>query len=163
MNKEIDAALKVLKQSSKQLTESRKKVIPSIEKQIVNQLVELGMPNARLVVDCKSGADYSENGCDDINFQFSANKKGELAAIPKVASGGEMSRVMLCIKALLSVSKGLPTIIFDEIDTGVSGEVADKMGGIMQEISENIQVISITHLPQIAVKGKHHYKVYKKE
>ncbi|MGQ1783930.1 MULTISPECIES: DNA repair protein RecN [unclassified Saccharicrinis] len=163
LNKEIEAAFKVLKQSGSRLSASRKKVIPAIEKQIVDQLVELGMPNARLVVDCKLLNEFSENGFDDINFLFSANKKGELSAIPKVASGGEMSRVMLCIKALLSVSKGLPTIIFDEIDSGVSGEVADKMGRIMQDISKNIQVISITHLPQIAVKGKHHYKVYKKD
>ncbi len=158
---EISGALDLLSVSGKRLSDSRKKVIPSIEKQIVKQLVELGMPNARLVIECNVLKEYAEKGCDDIGFQFSANKKGELSDIPKVASGGEMSRVMLCIKALLSASKGLPTIIFDEIDTGVSGEVADKMGSIMQDISKSIQVISITHLPQIAVKGKHHYKVYK--
>lgn len=161
LNKDIDNALKTLEESGKVLTDSRKKVIPSIEKQIVAQLVELGMPNARLVVDCSHLKEFTAHGRDHIDFQFSANKKGELSAIPKVASGGEMSRVMLCIKALLSESKGLPTIIFDEIDTGVSGEIADKMGSIMQQIAKNIQVISITHLPQIAVKGKHHYKVYK--
>ena len=161
--KKIEAASKVLRQSAKKLTDSRKKVITGIEKHIVGQLIELGMPNARLVVECKPLDDFAEHGADDIHFLFSANKKGELSAIPKVASGGEMSRVMLCIKALLSASKGLPTIIFDEIDTGVSGEVADKMGTIMQEIATNIQVISITHLPQIAVKGKHHFKVYKKD
>ncbi|WP_066627166.1 DNA repair protein RecN [Labilibacter marinus] len=163
LNKEIEKALVGLKISGQKLTKTRTKVIASIEKQIVGQLVELGMPNARLVVDRKDLVEFAENGIDDVNFLFSANKKGELSAIPKVASGGEMSRVMLCIKALLSVSKGLPTIIFDEIDTGVSGEVADKMGQIMQEIAANIQVISITHLPQIAVKGKYHYKVYKKD
>ncbi len=161
LNKDIDAAHKTLEVSGKALTDSRKKVIPAIEKQIVAQLLELGMPNARLVVECSQLKEFTAHGRDDVDFQFSANKKGELAAIPKVASGGEMSRVMLCIKALLSESKGLPTIIFDEIDTGVSGEVADKMGSIMQQIAQNIQVISITHLPQIAVKGKHHYKVYK--
>ncbi|SMO40980.1 DNA replication and repair protein RecN [Saccharicrinis carchari] len=161
LNKDIEAAIKVLQISGKAVSQSRKKVIPAIEKQIVSQLAELGMPNARLVVECSSLKEFTENGHDHIDFQFSANKKGELSAIPKVASGGEMSRVMLCIKALLSESKGLPTIIFDEIDTGVSGEVADKMGDIMQQIAQNIQVISITHLPQIAVKGKHHYKVYK--
>ncbi len=161
LEKEIKVAKSELQISADKLSTSRKKKIPVIEKQLVGQLKELGMPNAQLIVQCDKKEDFTENGLDDINFLFSANKKGELSAIPKVASGGEMSRVMLCIKALLSVSKGLPTIIFDEIDTGVSGEVADKMGSIMQEISENIQVISITHLPQIAVKGKHHYKVYK--
>jgi len=163
LNKKIIAAEKELKQAGDKLTESRKKVLSNIEKTIVGQLVELGMPNATLKVECKPLNNYSENGCDEINFLFSANKNGHLAAIPKVASGGEMSRVMLCIKSLLSISKGLPTIIFDEIDTGVSGEVADKMGRIMQEMSANIQVISITHLPQIAVKGKSHYKVFKQD
>ena len=159
----IKTAEDVLSKSAVKLTNSRKKIIPNIEKQIISQLVDLGMPNAKLVLECKPLHNYTQSGADDIHFLFSANKKTELAPIPKVASGGEMSRVMLCIKALLSKSKGLPTIIFDEIDTGVSGEVADKMGVIMQAISSNIQVISITHLPQIAVKGKHHYKVYKKD
>ncbi len=161
--KEIDKALSELKVISDKLTKSRKKVLKGIEDTIVDQLFELGMPNATLKVVCNVLGEYAEFGNDDIEFLFSANKNGELAAIPKVASGGEMSRVMLCIKSLLSISKGLPTIIFDEIDTGVSGEVADKMGKIMQEISNNIQVISITHLPQIAVKGRQHYKVYKKD
>lgn len=161
--KEIDQSLVGLNKGAKKLSVSRKKVLKNIESTIIAQLLELGMPNAVLVVDCKQSKDFTESGLDDVNFLFSANKNGELAAIPKVASGGEMSRVMLCIKSLLSLSKGLPTIIFDEIDTGVSGEVADKMGRIMQEIAENIQVISITHLPQIAVKGRHHYKVYKKD
>jgi DNA repair protein RecN (Recombination protein N) len=158
---QIDSSLKLLSQSSEKLSKSRKEVLKKIEKTIIGQLVELGMPNAVLVVECNKMQGFSETGIDDVNFLFSANKNGGISAIPKVASGGEMSRVMLCIKSLLSLSKGLPTIIFDEIDTGVSGEVADKMGRIMQEISDNIQVISITHLPQIAVKGRHHYKVYK--
>ncbi|TLX78443.1 DNA repair protein RecN [Labilibacter sediminis] len=161
IEKNIEKATEDLNKSAGRLTTSRDKVLSKIETIIVGQLVELGMPNARLIVDNKKVSEFSENGVDDINFLFSANKTGELSAIPKVASGGEMSRVMLCIKSLLSHSKGLPTIIFDEIDTGVSGVVADKMGSIMKEISGNIQVISITHLPQIAVKGAHHYKVYK--
>ncbi len=161
--KEIDKAINDLKTVSQKLSNSRKKVFKTIENTISGQLLELGMPNAILKVEYKELEDFSASGLDDIEFLFSANKNGELSAIPKVASGGEMSRVMLCIKSLLSISKGLPTIIFDEIDTGVSGEVADKMGRIMQEISSNIQVISITHLPQIAVKGKQHYKVFKKD
>lgn len=158
---QIEVALKVLETAAEKLSASRKKVLKNIEKTIVSQLLELGMPNVTLVLDCQAMSDFGETGIDDIKFLFSANKNGELAAIPKVASGGEMSRVMLCIKSLLSISKGLPTIIFDEIDTGVSGEVADKMGRIMQDIAKHIQVVSITHLPQIAVKGKHHYKVFK--
>ncbi len=161
--KEIDKAAGELKIVSKKLSDSRKKVFKTIENTLTGQLLELGMPNAVLKVEYNVLDEFSASGIDDIEFLFSANKNGELSAIPKVASGGEMSRVMLCIKSLLSISKGLPTIIFDEIDTGVSGEVADKMGKIMQEISNNIQVISITHLPQIAVKGKQHYKVYKKD
>ena len=161
--KQIDLALEELKVVGSKLSGSRKKVLKNIESTIVGQLLELGMPNATLRVVCEPLKDYAENGIDDVNFLFSANKNGALAAIPKVASGGEMSRVMLCIKSLLSISKGLPTIIFDEIDTGVSGEVADKMGKIMQDISKNIQVVSITHLPQIAGKGKQHYKVFKKD
>ncbi len=161
LQKKIDDAEKSLKSVADKLTKSRKKVLAKIEKNIIGQLKDLGMPNANLIVDCKVLKEYAEDGKDEINFLFSANKNGELAAITKVASGGEMSRVMLCIKSILSVSKGLPTLIFDEIDTGVSGEVAAKMGSIMQGIAQNIQVLSITHLPQIAVLGKNHYKVFK--
>ncbi len=163
LNKTIEICKDELGKYAKALTESRKKVFKDIESTISGQLKELGMPNAQLVVNYNKLNDFSEIGIDDINFLFSANKQGQLAEIPKVASGGEMSRVMLCIKALLSASKGLPTIIFDEIDTGVSGEVADKMGQIMQQMAANIQVLSITHLPQIAVKGKQHYKVFKSD
>ncbi len=161
IQKKIDDAEANLRKVAENLTKSRKKVIGNIQKLVVGQLKELGMPNANFMVDCKFLKEYGEDGVDEINFLFSANKNGELAPIIKVASGGEMSRVMLCIKSLLSVSKGLPTMIFDEIDTGVSGEVAAKMGKIMQKIAQNIQVLSITHLPQIAVLGKNHYKVFK--
>jgi DNA repair protein RecN (Recombination protein N) len=119
------------------------------------------MPNVEFKVDNTISKQLTDNGLDDINFLFSANKNGKLGEVSKVASGGEISRVMLCIKSLLSNTKGLPTIIFDEIDTGVSGEVASKMGIIMQEMSAQIQVLSITHLAQIACKGKQHYKVFK--
>jgi DNA repair protein RecN (Recombination protein N) len=100
-------------------------------------------------------------GKDEVAFLFSANKNAEPQPVAKIASGGETARVMLCIKSLLSATSGLPTIVFDEIDTGVSGEIADRMGDIMQEISAGMQVIVITHLPQIAAKGRAHYKVYK--
>ena len=146
-----------------QLTRSRQTVFAVIEKAIASQLHELGMPHARFEVARTPAESLREDGADEIQFLFTANKNSQLADIPKVASGGEMSRVMLCIKALLSSAKGLPTIIFDEIDTGVSGEIADKMGRIMQQVGAGIQVISITHLPQIAGKGAHHYKVYKSD
>lgn len=146
---------------AKMLTESRKAVFETIQHAIEQQLHQLGMPHARFRIYHSQAEGFRDDGFDEIQFLFTANKNGELADIPKVASGGEMSRVMLCIKSLLSSAKGLPTIIFDEIDTGVSGEIADKMGRIMQQIGRNIQVISITHLPQIAGKGANHYKVYK--
>ncbi|MFW6268237.1 MAG: DNA repair protein RecN, partial [Marinilabiliaceae bacterium] len=146
-----------------QLTESREKVFQTIEETVVSQLKELGMPNARFSVNNEAGKYFGPNGVDEISFLFSANKSSDLTDIPKVASGGEISRVMLCVKSLLSSARGLPTIIFDEIDAGVSGEIADRMGRIMQEMGHNIQVISITHLPQIAGKGEHHFKVFKTE
>lgn len=152
-----------VKKLAGQLSDKRQAVFPQMEKAIEIQLRELGMPYAQFRVSRAEAEKLREDGSDEIQFLFTANKNGVLADIPKVASGGELSRVMLCIKALLSSAKGLPTIIFDEIDTGVSGEIADKMGRIMQQISRNIQVISITHLPQIAGKGSHHYKVYKSD
>lgn len=160
---EIAAALKVLQDRSKALTQSREKVFKQIEEFIQGQLRELGMPNARFAVSSQKSSDFGPEGQDEIVFLFSANKSAQLTDIPKVASGGEISRVMLCIKSLLSDAKGLPTIIFDEIDTGVSGEIADRMGRIMQLMGRNIQVISITHLPQIAGKGNRHFKVFKTE
>lgn len=146
-----------------QLTESRKAVFNHIETAVESQLHELGMPHAKFKVSLEKAETLRDDGADEIQFLFTANKNSQLADIPKVASGGELSRVMLCIKSLLSSAKGLPTIIFDEIDTGVSGEIADKMGRIMQQMGSNIQVVSITHLPQIAGKGAHHYKVFKSD
>lgn len=152
---------KKLKKMADLLTRSRRSVFDIITQTILKQLLELGMEHARFEIQHKLLEQPSANGQDEIVFMFSANKNGDMAPIDKVASGGEMSRLMLSIKALLSTSKGLPTIIFDEIDSGVSGEVADKVGRIMGEIAESMQVIAITHLPQIAVKGKHHLKVFK--
>jgi DNA repair protein RecN (Recombination protein N) len=163
LNKAIAEKEELLKKLAAILSESRQKVFASIQKTIEEQLAGLGMPNARFKVSHFLSDDFREDGLDVIQFLFSANKNGELCDIPKVVSGGEMSRLMLCIKSLLSFSKGLPTIIFDEIDTGVSGEIADRMGRIMQDLSQNIQVISITHLPQIAGKGQHHFKVFKRD
>lgn len=157
----IDNLKNELRQVADNLTQRRQTAFPIIEQSLQSRLTDLGMPNARLQVSHQLKADFSEEGQDDIVFLFSANKSGTPAGLDKVASGGEMSRLMLCIKALISSTKGLPTLLLDEIDTGVSGEIADKMGLIMAEMATNIQVISITHLPQIAGRGKNHYKVFK--
>lgn len=151
----------VLVNHAQALTQSRKGVFNHITTSLESQLRELGIPNAVLVISHEEKAQFSASGRDEICFMFAANKNGTPDQIDKVASGGEMSRVMLSIKSLLSKAKGLPTIIFDEIDTGVSGEVADKMGLIMAQMAETIQVVTITHLPQIAAKGKQHFKVFK--
>ena len=146
-----------------QLTVQRHLVVKDIETRVTRQLLSLGMPNSKFKVEISQLATPGINGVDFVSFLFTANKNGVLCEISKVASGGEMSRVMLAIKALISKSKALPTIIFDEIDAGVSGEIADRMGIILKEISTDMQVINITHLPQVAAKGDHHYLVYKRD
>ena len=142
---------------------SRKNAIPKLTKELENLLSELGMQNARFSIELKPTPIYFANGKDKLDFLFSANKGGNFGELKKVASGGELSRIMLAVKTILSANTKLPTIIFDEIDTGVSGEVSNKIAAIMQQMSSNMQVIAITHLPQIASKGKNHYKVFKKE
>lgn len=144
-----------------QLSSARKKAIPEIQKQLVELLTLLGMPYASFKFEFKEVSHYLNNGKDTMQMLFSANKGMDYGLLKKVASGGELSRIMLAIKAILARYSNLPTIIFDEIDTGVSGEVADKMGGIMKDMSSLMQVFAITHLPQIAAKGHQHYKVFK--
>lgn len=143
------------------LSDSRKKIAGEIEARVIRQLLMLGMPNSKFKVEINPLQTVGVMGIDVVSFLFNANKSGELSEISKVASGGEMSRVMLAIKALITKSKALPTIIFDEIDAGVSGDIAERMGLILKEISMDMQVINITHLPQIAAKGDHHYLVFK--
>ncbi|WP_320053807.1 DNA repair protein RecN [uncultured Acetobacteroides sp.] len=143
-----------------QLSEKRKSVTEQIHNYIEHQLSELGMPHAKVQIDINE-TELTNTGIDKVEFLFSANKLLPLQSVAKVASGGEMSRLMLSIKTLLAKKGDLPTIIFDEIDTGVSGEVADKMGSIIKDVSQSIQVINITHLPQIASKGDYHFFVYK--
>ena len=150
-----------LAKASGKLSKSRRSVIPEIEKYLESQLIQLGMPHANINFEQTITEEYLYLGQDLIRILFSANKNGQPEEISKVASGGEVSRLMLSIKSLISASTALPSIVFDEIDTGVSGEIADKMGIVMRRMAENIQVISITHLPQIASKGSYHYKVYK--
>lgn len=144
-----------------QLHQNRQKAITIFDEKITVLLAELGMSNARFDIKLIATDDYFSNGKDKLEFLFSANKGGNFGLLKKTASGGELSRIMLATKAILAEYKAMPTIIFDEIDTGVSGEIALKMAQIMQEMSKNRQVISITHLPQIASKGNNHYKVYK--
>ncbi len=156
----LEKSDKTLSAKARTISENRKKVIPKIEKEISSLLSALSMPNAQLKIEQKAMETYSVNGIDKINFLFSANKGSEFKELNKVASGGELSRLMLSIKSLIAKLTALPTIIFDEIDTGVSGNVADKVGSIMNTMSDNMQVITITHLPQIASKGGSHLFVY---
>ena len=164
LQKECDTMYKDLKRQADQLTKNRNKASKQIEKQMVEMLIPQGMSNVRFQVEVSPRKELSETGADTVNFRFSANKNGMLQPISQVASGGEIARVMLSVKALVSGAVALPTIIFDEIDTGVSGNIADRMALIMQEMgAKGRQVISITHLPQIAARGAVHYKVYKQD
>ncbi|MCQ2228759.1 MAG: DNA repair protein RecN [Bacteroidales bacterium] len=163
LQKRIAKQREVVAKIAEELTERRKSKFDEVTADIEDNLHEMGMGNARFVISHTTSEEYMPNGQDSIRFLFSANKNGDPTDISKVASGGEMARVMLSIKSLLSKSKNLPTIIFDEIDTGVSGEVADKMGRIMTDMASNMQVIAITHLPQVAAKGEAHYRVYKQD
>jgi DNA repair protein RecN (Recombination protein N) len=141
--------------------DNREKAIPVLSDKLAAFLSNLGMPNARFNIQLDLKEEFYNNGKDEIIFLFSANKGSDFGLLKKVASGGEMSRIMLAVKAILSQFSNLPTIIFDEIDTGVSGEIAHKMAEIMKNMSSNMQVFAITHLPQIASKGKDHFKVFK--
>ncbi len=145
------------------ISEARKKIIPTVSKQLEAILDNLGMSHARFQIQNNITEHYYKNGKDVLSFLFSANKGGQFGELKKVASGGELSRIMLAIKKVMSENSQLPTIIFDEIDSGVSGEISNKMAHIMSQMSQQMQVITITHLPQIAAKGNQHYKVYKEE
>ena len=141
----------------------RERVVSELIRQLETILTDLGMPNARFKIELSSVDSYLPNGKDQLAFLFTANKGTSFLPLKKAASGGELSRIMLAIKSVLSKYQKLPSIMFDEIDSGVSGEVAHKMGAIMQQMSASMQVFSITHLPQIAAKGQSHFKVYKKD
>ncbi|MBF7091494.1 DNA repair protein RecN [Flavobacterium sp. ALJ2] len=141
--------------------ENRIAAIPLLSDKLIVILETLGMPNVRFKIDINYGEAYLQNGKDELQFLFSANKGTDFGLLKKVASGGEMSRIMLAVKAILAQYSKLPTLIFDEIDTGVSGEIAVRMGEIMKEMSQQMQIFAITHLPQIAAKGDSHFKVFK--
>ena len=143
------------------ISENRKKAIPLLIEKLLVILELLGMPNARFKIELLPKEQFYTNGKDEISLLFSGNKGSDFGLLKKVASGGELSRIMLAVKAILAQYSSLPTIIFDEIDTGVSGEISNKMGEIMKAMSQNMQVFAITHLPQIAAKGNQHYKVFK--
>jgi DNA repair protein RecN (Recombination protein N) len=161
LQKQISADKQELEKLAAELSANRTKAIPVIQEKVLATLTEMGMGNSALEIEQAPLQDLAKNGTDIIRFMFSANKGHALADMSKVASGGELSRLMLSIKSIIAEYTALPTIIFDEIDTGVSGEVANKVGQVMERLSQNLQVITITHLPQIAGKGKSHYFVYK--
>jgi DNA repair protein RecN (Recombination protein N) len=167
---QLDTDKKELETLAGQLSANRKKAIPDIESKVLQTLAEMGMANSNLKIELSSipgnssplgSRNLGADGFDLVRFLFTANKGHALSEMSKVASGGELSRLMLSIKSLIAQNTALPTIIFDEIDTGVSGEVANQVGQIMEKLADNLQVITITHLPQIAAKGQSHYFVYK--
>ncbi|MDD3720931.1 MAG: DNA repair protein RecN [Lutibacter sp.] len=161
--KEINGVAEKIDKLAKLIFQDREKAIPTLISKLENSLENLGMENTRFNFVIKHTKQYFHNGKDELQLFISANKGANFGELKKIASGGELSRIMLSVKAILSEYLKLPTIIFDEIDTGVSGDVSQKMAEIMQQMSVNMQVITITHLPQIAAKGKQHYKVYKED
>lgn len=163
LKKQLDSLFQDLENLGLKISDNRKKIIPQIENKVVEVLQQLGIANAAFKIEQIPSNEFLPSGKEFIRFLFSANKNIPLEELSKVASGGEISRLMLSIKSLIVENKTLPTIIFDEIDTGTSGEIADKMGSIIKQMSLNLQVINITHLPQIAGKADYHYLVYKKD
>lgn len=161
IQEKIEEKKKILEQYAARISENRLKIKPALEKQVNELLRQLAIPNASFIVDHQFTDDFMPTGKDMIKFLFSANKNQKEHDISEVASGGELSRLMLSLKYLISQSKSLPAIVFDEIDAGISGETAYKMGTIFKSMAKHMQVINITHLPQIASKGDHHYLVYK--
>ncbi|HEY9169503.1 MAG TPA: DNA repair protein RecN [Lutibacter sp.] len=161
--KEINSVAEKIDKLAKSIFQEREKAIPILVEKLEDSLGNLGMENTRFNFNIRHTKQYFQNGKDELQLFISANKGANFGELKKIASGGELSRIMLSVKAILSEYLKLPTIIFDEIDTGVSGDVSQKMAEIMQQMSVNMQVITITHLPQIAAKGKQHYKVYKQD
>ena len=163
LEKKKEDLLGVMERLSKMLHLKRTTAAEGMDQKVESQLRQLGIPNARFKVGIEKMEGYDQYGSDEIRFLFSANKQMALEEISRVASGGEVSRLMLCIKSLVSDRKGMPTLIFDEIDAGVSGEIADKVGGIMDQLAKGRQVMAITHLPQVASRGTDQFIVYKED
>lgn len=158
---QVAKSKKELRAIGKELSLKRKKITSSLEKDLAYMLHDLGMPHAKFGIAVNQTNTFFQNGIDEIQFLFTANKGGHLGSINKVASGGELSRIMLAVKSIMAAHSQLPTIIFDEIDSGISGEIALKMAGIMQLMAANMQVVAITHVPQIVARGSQHLKVFK--
>lgn len=163
LEQEVSGYLQELKQLAHTLTQNRQAAVGSLVGEMQQIVANLGMPNAQFAIEFPAKTTFTLQGNTGIQLLFAANKGAQLGSLKKVASGGELSRIMLAVKAILSTKIQLPTLILDEIDTGVSGEIAHKMGAIMRGMSRNIQLFAITHLPQIAGKGQHHFKVYKED
>ena len=163
LQRDVDTAHCVLSSAAEALTVSRLSPCSLIASRLIEDMQRLGVPHANVAVDIQPTDDFTETGRDNVQFMFAANLNQSLRRVADVASGGEISRLMLCIKSLIASSNGLPTIIFDEIDTGVSGAIASQMGEIMRQMADSRQIIAITHLPQVAARGEHHYLVYKED
>ncbi|WP_420602042.1 DNA repair protein RecN [Flagellimonas sp.] len=160
---EISKMEKSLAGWASKISDARNSIIPKLKSMLQESLHDLGMPSASFKIGLNPASDFKSTGKDDLSFLFSANKGSDYGELKKVASGGELSRIMLTIKSILATYEHLPTMMFDEIDTGVSGEISNKMGEIMQQMGNTMQVFSITHLPQVASKGKQQFKVFKEE
>ncbi len=163
LEKEVERLQQEMMTKAEALTQKRKSVTETIEKELKEKLKYMGIMNAQFKCEITQKASPDITGQDNVNFLFSANKNVSLKPVSQIASGGEISRLMLCLKSMMAGAAALPTIIFDEIDTGTSGEIADKMGEIMRQMGREMQVITISHLPQIAAKGSGHYIVYKED
>jgi len=163
LQQELLKSRKDLETISLEIYNKRKKIVPGFVKTVEKIVSELGMPNARLKIELSQQSEFFANGQDVLNWYLSANKGGDFNELKKAASGGELSRIMLAVKSILATQSKLPTIVFDEIDTGVSGDIAQKMGDILQKMGLSMQVIAITHLPQIAGKGSKHFKIFKQD
>jgi DNA repair protein RecN (Recombination protein N) len=161
--RELQDLESAIEEQSVVLREKRKEIIPELKSKLEADLAQLGMPSASFEISLSPTETFTPTGMDALSFLFTANRGGSYGELKKVASGGELSRIMLVIKAILAKYEKLPTIMFDEIDTGVSGEISNRMADIMKEMSRDLQVFSITHLPQVASKGNHHFKVFKTE
>ena len=161
LGSQIRSKASILEAGAAQLSLKRKASFPSLEKEVVSFLVHMGIPEARFEIRQEITTDYNIDGCDRIGFYFNANKGHSLKPLSEIASGGELSRVMLSIKSIISTRKLLPTIIFDEIDNGLSGDIAGRVGDVLSSSAARMQVIAVTHLPQIAGKAQHHFSVFK--
>lgn len=161
--RELQDMESVLEEQAVVIRERRKEVIPELKSKLESDLAQLGMPSASFEISLSPSDSFTATGMDELSFLFTANRGGSYGELKRVASGGELSRIMLIIKAILAKYEKLPTIMFDEIDTGVSGEISNRMADIMRDMSTDLQVFSITHLPQVASKGNHHFKVFKTE